>query len=72
MGSFVRSNSCSYILLLEFLNSDSFIGVLQMCTIGVARIARHSKLGVHSSSFNTLGGLFVFSNGVCVCSMLDL
>ena len=41
-------------VLDEFLNSDSFIGVLQMWTVGVTRIARHSKFGVDSSSFKTL------------------
>ena len=49
-------------VLDEFLNSDSFIGVLQMCTIGVTRIARHSKLGVDSSSFKTLYFLCSGSN----------
>ena len=30
LGSFVSSNSCSYVLILGF----SFIDILQMCTIG--------------------------------------
>ena len=49
-------------VLDEFLNSDSFIGVLQMWTVGVTRIARHSTFGVDSSSFKTLYFLCSGSN----------
>ena len=59
------------------LNFDSIIGVWYMWTVGVTRIARHSKFGVDSSSFQTLCFyvqrfklFWVCLRSVCFCSFL--